>query len=87
MLLLFISSSLQSPAMYQVQMPHMTVSQSKPYRPGKGEKNHISSHFSFTSINLQIHFGLENGQILAEFKPVENVAVLAASVGSRRYAC
>lgn len=28
-------SSLQSPAMYQVQMPHMTVSQSKPYRPGK----------------------------------------------------
>ncbi|CAF94767.1 unnamed protein product, partial [Tetraodon nigroviridis] len=24
-----------SPAMYQVQMPHMTVSQSKPYRPGK----------------------------------------------------
>uniref|UniRef100_A0A3P8VLW2 Ataxin 2 n=1 Tax=Cynoglossus semilaevis TaxID=244447 RepID=A0A3P8VLW2_CYNSE len=25
----------KSPAMYQVQMPHMTVSQSKPYRPGK----------------------------------------------------
>ncbi|XP_045891503.1 ataxin-2 isoform X7 [Micropterus dolomieu] len=29
----------KSPAMYQVQMPHMTVSQSKPYRPGKGENN------------------------------------------------
>nr|XP_019954596.1 PREDICTED: ataxin-2-like [Paralichthys olivaceus] len=27
----------KSPAMYQVQMPHMTVSQSKPYRPGKGQ--------------------------------------------------
>lgn len=53
-MLLFISSSLQSPAMYQVQMPHMTVSQSKPYRAGKGEKNHISSHFALTSINLQI---------------------------------
>ncbi|XP_077417526.1 ataxin-2 isoform X3 [Vanacampus margaritifer] len=25
----------KSPAMYQVQMPHMTVNQSKPYRPGK----------------------------------------------------
>ncbi|XP_036069346.1 ataxin-2 isoform X9 [Oryzias melastigma] len=25
----------KSPAMYQVQMPHMTVSQSKPFRPGK----------------------------------------------------
>uniref|UniRef100_UPI003AAA9408 ataxin-2 isoform X6 n=1 Tax=Centroberyx gerrardi TaxID=166262 RepID=UPI003AAA9408 len=25
----------KSPAMYHVQMPHMTVSQSKPYRPGK----------------------------------------------------
>ncbi|XP_029961091.1 ataxin-2 isoform X8 [Salarias fasciatus] len=25
----------KSPAMYQVPMPHMTVSQSKPYRPGK----------------------------------------------------
>ncbi|XP_030593566.1 ataxin-2 isoform X5 [Archocentrus centrarchus] len=25
----------KSPAMYQVQMPHMTVGQSKPYRPGK----------------------------------------------------
>nr|XP_046243775.1 ataxin-2 isoform X7 [Scatophagus argus] len=25
----------KSPAMYQVQVPHMTVSQSKPYRPGK----------------------------------------------------
>ncbi|XP_037536899.1 ataxin-2 [Nematolebias whitei] len=25
----------KSPAVYQVQMPHMTVSQSKPYRPGK----------------------------------------------------
>lgn len=39
MFLLFLFSSLQSPAMYQVQMPHMTVSQSKPYRPGKGEKS------------------------------------------------
>lgn len=42
---MFLSSSLQSPAMYQVQMPHMTVSQSKPYRPGKGEKDHVSSRF------------------------------------------
>ncbi|XP_026177210.1 ataxin-2 isoform X9 [Mastacembelus armatus] len=25
----------KSPAMYQVQLPHMTVSQTKPYRPGK----------------------------------------------------
>ncbi|CAL8249218.1 unnamed protein product [Merluccius merluccius] len=25
----------KSPAMYHIQMPHMTVSQSKPYRPGK----------------------------------------------------
>ncbi|XP_069379632.1 ataxin-2 isoform X15 [Paralichthys olivaceus] len=30
-----VSPGVQSPAMYQVQMPHMTVSQSKPYRPGK----------------------------------------------------
>uniref|UniRef100_A0A4W6CA56 Ataxin 2 n=1 Tax=Lates calcarifer TaxID=8187 RepID=A0A4W6CA56_LATCA len=28
-----VSPGVQSPAMYQVQMPHMTVSQSKPYRP------------------------------------------------------
>lgn len=43
------SSSFQSPAMYQVQMSHMTVSQSKPYRPGKGENNNcfFSPHFSF----------------------------------------
>ncbi|XP_029017274.1 ataxin-2 isoform X4 [Betta splendens] len=30
-----VSPGVQSPAMYQVQMPHMAVSQSKPYRPGK----------------------------------------------------
>nr|XP_046205928.1 ataxin-2-like isoform X6 [Oncorhynchus gorbuscha] len=30
-----VSPGVQSPAMYHVQMPHMTVSQSKPYRPGK----------------------------------------------------
>uniref|UniRef100_A0A3Q3EGW2 Ataxin 2 n=1 Tax=Kryptolebias marmoratus TaxID=37003 RepID=A0A3Q3EGW2_KRYMA len=30
-----VSPGVQSPAVYQVQMPHMTVSQSKPYRPGK----------------------------------------------------
>uniref|UniRef100_A0A3B3CLX9 Ataxin 2 n=1 Tax=Oryzias melastigma TaxID=30732 RepID=A0A3B3CLX9_ORYME len=30
-----VSPGVQSPAMYQVQMPHMTVSQSKPFRPGK----------------------------------------------------
>ncbi|KAM9823341.1 ataxin-2 isoform 12-T12 [Syngnathus typhle] len=30
-----VSPGVQSPAMYQVQMPHMTVNQSKPYRPGK----------------------------------------------------
>ncbi|KAL7391462.1 hypothetical protein ABVT39_009674 [Epinephelus coioides] len=30
-----VSPGVQSPAMYQVQMPHMTVSQSKPYRQGK----------------------------------------------------
>ncbi|KAJ4941653.1 hypothetical protein JOQ06_011531 [Pogonophryne albipinna] len=30
-----VSPGVQSPAMYQVQMPHMTVGQSKPYRPGK----------------------------------------------------
>uniref|UniRef100_A0A3Q4BEA8 Sm domain-containing protein n=1 Tax=Mola mola TaxID=94237 RepID=A0A3Q4BEA8_MOLML len=30
-----VSPGVQSPAMYQVQMPHMTVSQSKTYRPGK----------------------------------------------------
>ncbi|KAM8865471.1 ataxin-2 isoform 9-T9 [Synchiropus picturatus] len=30
-----VSPGVQSPAMYQVQMPHMTVSQSKQYRPGK----------------------------------------------------
>ncbi|XP_072243766.1 ataxin-2 isoform X7 [Leuresthes tenuis] len=28
-----VSPGVQSPAMYQVQMPHMTVSQSKPFRP------------------------------------------------------
>ncbi|KAM9465548.1 ataxin-2-like isoform 12-T12 [Salvelinus alpinus] len=28
-----VSPGVQSPAMYHVQMPHMTVSQSKPYRP------------------------------------------------------
>ncbi|XP_019742892.1 ataxin-2 isoform X5 [Hippocampus comes] len=28
-----VSPGVQSPAMYQVQMPHMTVNQSKPYRP------------------------------------------------------
>ncbi|XP_029017275.1 ataxin-2 isoform X5 [Betta splendens] len=28
-----VSPGVQSPAMYQVQMPHMAVSQSKPYRP------------------------------------------------------
>lgn len=27
----------QPPAVYHVPVPHMTVSQSKPYRPGKGE--------------------------------------------------
>lgn len=42
--------------MYQVQMPHMTVSQSKPYRPGKGEKNHISSHFLLDLDQLTRHF-------------------------------
>ncbi|XP_027889416.1 ataxin-2 isoform X7 [Xiphophorus couchianus] len=30
-----VSPGVQSPAVYQVQMPHMAVSQSKPYRPGK----------------------------------------------------
>uniref|UniRef100_A0A674B5Z8 Ataxin 2 n=1 Tax=Salmo trutta TaxID=8032 RepID=A0A674B5Z8_SALTR len=30
-----VSPGVQSPAMYHVQMPHMTLSQSKPYRPGK----------------------------------------------------
>ncbi|XP_033946844.1 ataxin-2 isoform X3 [Pseudochaenichthys georgianus] len=30
-----VSPGVQSPAMYQVQMPHMNVGQSKPYRPGK----------------------------------------------------
>ncbi|XP_054631098.1 ataxin-2 isoform X15 [Dunckerocampus dactyliophorus] len=30
-----VSPGVQSPAMYQVQMPHMPVNQSKPYRPGK----------------------------------------------------
>lgn len=30
-----VSPGVQAPAMYQVQMPHMTVGQSKPYRPGK----------------------------------------------------
>ncbi|XP_041854899.1 ataxin-2 isoform X6 [Melanotaenia boesemani] len=30
-----VSPGVQSPTMYQVPMPHMTVSQSKPYRPGK----------------------------------------------------
>lgn len=30
-----VSPGVQSPAVYQVQMPHMAVTQSKPYRPGK----------------------------------------------------
>ncbi|XP_008416507.1 ataxin-2 isoform X6 [Poecilia reticulata] len=30
-----VSPGVQSPAVYQVQMPHMAVSQPKPYRPGK----------------------------------------------------
>lgn len=30
-----VSPGVQSPAMYHVPVPHMTVSQSKPYRPGK----------------------------------------------------
>uniref|UniRef100_A0A8C5CBY9 Sm domain-containing protein n=1 Tax=Gadus morhua TaxID=8049 RepID=A0A8C5CBY9_GADMO len=30
-----VSPGVQSPAMYHIQMPHMAVSQSKPYRPGK----------------------------------------------------
>ncbi|XP_062373120.1 ataxin-2 isoform X4 [Sardina pilchardus] len=30
-----VSPGVQPPAMYHVQVPHMTVSQSKPYRPGK----------------------------------------------------
>lgn len=46
-------SSLQSPAMYQVQMPHMTVSQSKPYRPGKGEKNNHFDSFSFSQLSSE----------------------------------
>ena len=56
----------QSPAMYQVQMPHMTVSQSKPYRPGKGENNHCFSLFPPTCFSLSLleayYINLEAGK-------------------------